>query len=40
LRKKCFLKHVTEGMVEGKRSDEEGVNSYWMTLRKEKTLEF
>jgi hypothetical protein len=38
VRRNCFLKHVTEGKIEGRvevtGNDEEDVSSYWMTLRK------
>jgi hypothetical protein len=38
LRRNCLLKHVIEGKLEGRiemmEDEEEGVHSYWMTLRK------
>jgi hypothetical protein len=40
LRRNRLLKHVIEGKLRGKyRNEEEGVSSYWMTLRKKKILE-
>ena len=35
LRRNCLLKHVIEGKM-GQEYDEEGVSSYYMTLRKRK----
>jgi hypothetical protein len=38
LRRNCLLKHAIEGKLEGRiemvGDEEEGVSSYWMTLRK------
>ena len=38
LRRNCLLKQITEGKIKGqievtKKNEEEGVRSYWMTLR-------
>jgi hypothetical protein len=34
LQRSYFLKHVTEGKIEGKKDKEADVSSYWMTLSK------
>ena len=43
LRRSSILKHVIDGKTEGRidvtRRREEEVSSYWMTLRRRKTLE-
>jgi hypothetical protein len=42
LRRNCLLKHVTEGMLEGRIEmtgrEQEEVSSYWMTLRKSEDI--
>ena len=42
MRRNCILKHIIEGKIEGKidaTGDEDEARSYWMTLKKERTLE-
>jgi hypothetical protein len=34
LRRNCLLKHVIDERQKGRDNEEEGVSSYWMTLRK------
>ena len=36
----CFLKHVIEGKIEGKKRRGTALCSYWMALRNEKSLYF
>jgi hypothetical protein len=40
LRRNALLKHFIEKNIEGTEDEEEDVSSYWVTLQKNKTLQF